>query len=71
MKKRWPRATAPAATVWDNKKQRDASQASRLNTSKKLLESPQGVFRQSERDASRASRFLPLGKEKIDSRGKL
>lgn len=44
MKKRWPRATAPAATVWDNKKQRDASQA---------------------------SRFLPLGKEKIDSRGKL
>ena len=85
MKKRWPRATAPAATVWDNKKQRDASQASRLSASKKydldclhweqvvknLSESPEGVFRQSERDASRASRFLPLGKEKIDSRGKL
>ena len=35
MKKRWPRATAPAATVWDNKKQRDASQASRLSASKK------------------------------------
>ena len=32
---------------------------------------PQRGFRQSERDASRASRFLPLGKEKIDSRGKL
>ena len=58
MKKRWPRATAPAATVWDNKKQRDASQASRLSASKKydldclhweqvvknLSESPKGVF---------------------------
>ena len=38
---------------------------------KNLSESPEGVFRQSERDASQASRFLPLGKEKIDSRGKL
>ena len=36
MKKRWPRATAPAATVWDNKKQRDASQASRLSASKSM-----------------------------------
>ena len=43
----------------------------RVADCKNLSESPEGVFRQSERDASQASRFLPLGKEKIDSRGKL